>query len=155
MSELPSDSGALAEEGLAWSVILSDGIGFGIPDVAGCDSHCLPGWRPAGMSKALSLDLRVRVQAAVAGGLSHRAAGGRFGVSAASVSRWRTREREQGYARPKALGGDRKSHRIDAHRNYGITVTVYKLPFFDDPALVAGRVRRHLPSRSFLSEWRA
>lgn len=67
------------------------------------------------MSKALSLDLRVRVLAAVAGGMTHRSAGERFGVSAASVSRWRTREREQGNARPKALGGDRKSRRIKAH----------------------------------------
>lgn len=54
------------------------------------------------MAKALSLDLRTRVLAAVAGGLSHRQAGERFGVSAASVSRWRAREREQGDARPKA-----------------------------------------------------
>jgi transposase len=69
------------------------------------------------MSKALSLDLRVRVLAAVAGGMTHRAAGERFGVSAASVSRWRTREREQGHARPKALGGDRRSQRIDAHKD--------------------------------------
>ena len=68
------------------------------------------------MSKALSLDLRVRVLAAVADGMTHRAAGDRFGVSAASVSRWRTREREQGDARAKALGGDRKSHRIEAHK---------------------------------------
>ena len=37
------------------------------------------------MSKALSLDLRTRVLAAVASGLSHRQAGERFGVSAASV----------------------------------------------------------------------
>ena len=66
------------------------------------------------MSKALSLDLRTRVLAAVAGGLSHRQAGDRFGVSAASVSRWRAREREQGDPRPKALGGDRRSGRIDA-----------------------------------------
>ena len=66
------------------------------------------------MSKALSLDLRVRALAAVAGGMTHRAAGERFGVSAASISRWRTREREQGDARPKALGGDRRSQRIDA-----------------------------------------
>lgn len=68
------------------------------------------------MSKALSLDLRVRVLAAVAQGLTHRLAGERFGVSAASVSRWRRREREQGNARAKALGGDRRSARIDAHR---------------------------------------
>jgi transposase len=67
------------------------------------------------MSKALSLDLRVRVLAAVTAGASHREAGERFGVSAASVSRWRTRERQQGDARPKALGGDRRSGRIEAH----------------------------------------
>lgn len=68
------------------------------------------------MSKALSLDLRVRVLAAVTAGASHREAGERFGVSAASVSRWRTRERQQGDARPKALGGDRRSGRIEAHK---------------------------------------
>lgn len=67
------------------------------------------------MSKALSLDLRVRVLAAVAAGMSHRAAGERFGVSAASVSRWRAREREQGDPRPKALGGDRRSRHVEAH----------------------------------------
>ena len=66
------------------------------------------------MSKALSLDLRTRVLAAVADGLSHRAAAERFGVSAASFSRWRALEREQGDARPKALGGDRRSGRVEA-----------------------------------------
>jgi transposase len=66
------------------------------------------------MSKALSLDLRVRVLSAVAGGLTHRKAGERFGVSAASISRWRALERLQGDARPKALGGDRRSGRVDA-----------------------------------------
>jgi len=68
------------------------------------------------MSKALSLDLRVRVLAAVSSGLTHRQAGERFGVSASSVSRWRALERERGDARPKALGGDRKSGRIDAQK---------------------------------------
>ena len=67
------------------------------------------------MSKALSLDLRVRVLAAVRAGATHREAADRFGVSAASVSRWRTRERNQGDARPKALGGDRRSGLIEAH----------------------------------------
>lgn len=61
------------------------------------------------MSKALSVDLRVRVLAAVAAGASHREAAERFGVSAASVSRWRARERELGAPQPKALGGDRRS----------------------------------------------
>lgn len=69
------------------------------------------------MSKALSLDLRVRVLAAVAKGVSHREAGERFGVSASSVSRWRRLARERGDARPKALGGDRRSGRIDAHKD--------------------------------------
>lgn len=66
------------------------------------------------MSKALSVDLRERVLAAVEQGLSHRAAAVRFGVSAASVSRWRRLRREQGHAGPKALGGDRRSGRIEA-----------------------------------------
>lgn len=66
------------------------------------------------MSKALSVDLRTRVLAAVAEGASHRAAGARFGVSAASVSRWRALAREQGDVRPGPLGGDRRSGRIEA-----------------------------------------
>jgi transposase len=66
------------------------------------------------MSKALSLDLRTRVLAAVHAGASHREAAARFGVSAASVSRWRALEREQGDARPGPLGGDRRSGRIEA-----------------------------------------
>jgi transposase len=44
---------------------------------------------------------------AVGAGASQREAADRFGVSAASVSRWR--EREQGAPRPIALGGDRRS----------------------------------------------
>ena len=67
------------------------------------------------MSKALSVDLRVRVLAVVAGGATHREAGARFGVSAASVSRWRKLERDQGDPRAMRLGGDRRSGRIEAH----------------------------------------
>jgi transposase len=68
------------------------------------------------MSKALSLDLRTRVLAAIASGLSCRQAALRFGVSASSAIRWRSLEREQGDARPKASGGDRRSGRIEAHK---------------------------------------
>jgi transposase len=68
------------------------------------------------MSKALSLDLRERAVAAVRAGSTHREAAERYGVSAASVSRWQTLQREQGDVRPKALGGDRKSGRIDVHK---------------------------------------
>ncbi len=67
------------------------------------------------MSTPLSLDLRVRVLAGVAAGLSHREAGERFGVSAASVSRWRALKREQGDPSPRPMGGDQRSRHIEAH----------------------------------------
>jgi len=66
------------------------------------------------MVKALSLDLRVRVLKAVAEGASHRAAAERFGVSAASVSRWRALARMRGEPHPGPLGGDRRSARVEA-----------------------------------------
>ena len=44
-----------------------------------------------------------------------RAAGERFEVSAASISRWRALERTQGDASPKPIGGDQRSRRIEAH----------------------------------------
>ena len=66
------------------------------------------------MVKALSIDLRSRVLAAVSEGASHREAAGRFGVSAASVSRSRRLERETGDIRPGPLGGDRRSARVEA-----------------------------------------
>jgi len=40
------------------------------------------------MARALSVDLRNRVAAAIASGLSRRQAAVRFGVSAASADRW-------------------------------------------------------------------
>jgi len=67
------------------------------------------------MSKALSLDLRSRVLAAIEKGMSCRQAALRFGVSASSAIRWRALERIQGDAKPKALGGDRRSGRIEVH----------------------------------------
>ena len=68
------------------------------------------------MSFALSVDLRQRVVAAVTqDGLSHREAAERFKVSAASVSRWRALDRACGSLRPGPLGGDRKTHAIEAH----------------------------------------
>ena len=66
------------------------------------------------MSKALSVDLRERVVAAVAAGMSRRQAAERFGVGASSAIRWCARERNTGSVAPKALGGDRRSARIEA-----------------------------------------
>jgi transposase len=70
------------------------------------------------MAKALSLDLRERVVAAVAGGMSRRKSAERFGVSAASAVRWKALEERQGDARAKPTGGDRLSHRIEAHAGF-------------------------------------
>ena len=66
------------------------------------------------MSKALSVDLRDRVVAAIEGGLSCRQAALRFGVSASSAIRWRAMARTKGDVRPGPLGGDRRSGRIEA-----------------------------------------
>jgi transposase len=96
------------------------------------------------MSKALSLDLRVRVLAAVEAGASHREAGERFGVSAASVSRWRTRERQQGDARPKALGGDRRSGRIEAHKETILAMLK------ETPDVVVEELRRSLAEKGLV-----
>lgn len=67
------------------------------------------------MAGPLSMDLRTRVLAAVADGASGRRVGDRFGVSAASVSRWRALARTQGVASPKAVGGDRRSQKTETH----------------------------------------
>ncbi len=67
------------------------------------------------MPKPLSYDLRTRVLAAIDAGLSCRAAAERFGVSAASAIRWQARRRAGEDTRPKPQGGDRLSHRTEAH----------------------------------------
>jgi transposase len=71
----------------------------------------------AGM--ALSDDLRKRVvDAVVVGGLSRNAAAKRFGVSIASAIRWVWRFHATGEISPAPTGGDRRSDRIEAHRDY-------------------------------------
>ena len=67
------------------------------------------------MARALSVDLRRRVVGAIEGGLSCRAAAQRFGVTPSSAIWWRAQERREGDLRPKRQGGDRHSHRIEAH----------------------------------------
>lgn len=96
------------------------------------------------MSRALSVDLRVRVLAAVAQGLSHRQAGERFGVSAASVSRWRALEREHGDARPKALGGDRRSGRVEAESETILAI------LGDEGDITVDELRRRLAEKGLI-----
>ena len=68
---------------------------------------------------ALSGDLRERVVGAVVeGGMSRNAAAKRFGVSIASAVRWVARFKAKGEVSPAPTGGDRRSGRIEAHRDY-------------------------------------
>ena len=67
------------------------------------------------MPQPLSFVLRSRVLAAVDAGLSCRQAADRFGVSASSAIRWAALRRAGGDARPKPQGGDRLSHKTEAH----------------------------------------
>lgn len=70
------------------------------------------------MARPLSEDLRVRVIQAVEGGMSRRAAAERFGISPASAVRFVKEWRESGAKRAKRQGGDRRSQRIEAHREF-------------------------------------
>ena len=78
------------------------------------------------MATALSMDLRLRVLAAIDGGVSCRQAARRFGVSAASAIRWQALRRRQGDARPQQQGGDRRSHRIEEHAQTILAVLAAK-----------------------------
>ena len=67
------------------------------------------------MTAPLSNDLRLRVVRAIEAGLSRRAAAAKFDVSVASAVRWYQRYRRTGSIEPDAIGGDRHSHRAEAH----------------------------------------
>jgi transposase len=62
---------------------------------------------------ALSMDLRVRVLAAIDAGLSRRAAAVRFGVAPSTAIRWFALRRVAGDIAPKPQGGDMRSRRVE------------------------------------------
>jgi transposase len=66
------------------------------------------------MAKALSVDFRERVVAAVDGGLSRNQAAKRFGVSIASAVRWCSLQQQKDDVTPLPQGGDHRSSRIEA-----------------------------------------
>ena len=84
------------------------------------------------MGRGLSQDLRDRVVAAVAGGMSCRQAALRFGVSAASAIRWQELVRQHGTPAAKPQGGDQRSARVEAHASFILGVVEAK----DDITLV-------------------
>lgn len=67
------------------------------------------------MTTPLSKDLRERLVSAVENGQSRRAAARRFGVAASTAIKWVDRWRREGRIEAKPLGGDRHSHRMEAH----------------------------------------
>jgi transposase len=67
------------------------------------------------MPSPLSVDLRVRVVAAVVEGASFHRVAARFGASVSSASRWSARFAPEGHVAPKPTGGDHPSHAIEAH----------------------------------------
>lgn len=66
------------------------------------------------MAKPLSMDLRVRVVGAIAGGMSRRAAAERFGVTASTAIKLYALWRRTGSVEPRPQGGDKRSDRIEA-----------------------------------------
>jgi transposase len=71
---------------------------------------------------ALSMDLRVRVLAAIDGGVSCRAAAARFGIAASTAIRWRAQRCATGSFVCKAPGGDMRSRRVEERAEDILTI---------------------------------
>ena len=69
------------------------------------------------MAKTYGEDLRGRVIAAVAGGMSRRAAAARFEVGVSTAIVWVRAWFDEGRRTAKPKGGDTLSHRIEAYRD--------------------------------------
>ena len=90
------------------------------------------------MTKPLSMDLRERLVSAVDGGMSRRAAAERFGVAASTAIKWVDRWRQLGDVRPQRQGGDKRSHRIEAHAGEILALVEAT------PDITLGEIARHL-----------
>ena len=66
------------------------------------------------MPSALSADLRERVVTAIEAGASRREAARRFEVSPASAVRWHETFLQEGRTQAKPMGGDQRSHAVEA-----------------------------------------
>ena len=69
------------------------------------------------MGKALPVELRVRVMAALAEGMTRAEAARLFRVGEGTIAGWRRLERERGHLRPKTGTGRTRSWRIEAERD--------------------------------------
>src|SRR5690625_121365 len=76
------------------------------------------------MGRPLSIDLRAPALAAVDGGMSRRAAAGRFGVSESSVIRWDAARRQTGSFALRLQGSDTRPRRIQAQ--HAVVMTAFE-----------------------------
>jgi len=74
------------------------------------------------MPKPLSMDLRERLISAVEGGMSRRSAAGFFSVAPSTAIKWVDQKRRSGSVRPRARGGDYRSHHLEAHADEIVTL---------------------------------
>lgn len=82
-----------------------------------CSSSAAGKGGPADMGKALPVELRVRVMAALAEGMTRAEAARLFRVGEGTIAGWRRLERERGHLRPKTGTGRTRSWRIEAERD--------------------------------------
>ncbi len=90
------------------------------------------------MTAPLSKDLRERLIAAVENGQSRRAAAERFGVAPSTAIKWLARWKGEGTAKARPMGGDRHSHRMEAH-----AAEILKL-LNDAPDITLAEIAAHL-----------
>jgi putative transposase len=70
------------------------------------------------MARPYSMDLRERVVAAIAGGLSRRRAAAQFGISYSVAIEWVKRLRETGSVAPGQMGGQKPKKISGDHRTW-------------------------------------
>ena len=92
------------------------------------------------MTRPLSDDLRRRVVAAVDDGMSRREAARRFGIAPSTAIKWVWAWRLTGSYRPRAQGGDRRSHRIEARA--GVVLALLE----ETPDMTLAEIAAHLES---------
>jgi transposase len=90
------------------------------------------------MTRPLSNDLRRRLVAAVDGGMTRRAAAERFGVAPSTAIKWVQQWQRTGDVDPRPQGGDKRSHRIEAHGEDILALVDEK------PGLTLAEIARHL-----------
>ena len=105
------------------------------------------------MPKPPSIDLRERVLAAVAGGMSRRAAAERFGVAPSTAIKWVAVWRASGRERPLTAGGDRRSHPIETHAE-AILAWLAETPDVTLAEVAAGLARQRGLQVSRSTVWR-